>query len=272
MSSFDGKNVIVTGGAQGIGRAIVAAFLAEGARVTAVDIQEPELDEVPASGQASRLETAIADMGDVEQPAAMVRHAIASMGGLDVLVNCAGVQPDGPALDVAVEEFDETFAVNTRGPFLAMQEACRYFAAAGGGAIVNIASANAFKNESPEAPYNASKAALVSLTKAFAHELGHLGIRANCVAPGETITSEAEERMTPDDERREREYLRRIPMRRAGRPEEQAAAVLFLASDDASFISGETIVVDGGELAGDWYDVADSPAVPPSLGDQAPVA
>jgi 3-oxoacyl-[acyl-carrier protein] reductase len=270
---FEGRNVLVTGGAQGIGRAIVAAFLDEGARVRAVDILADGLEAMAASTDArDRLEVAAADLGDAEQPAAMVRDAVASMGRLDVLVNCAAVQPDGPALDVDVSDYDETFAVNTRGPFLAMQEACRHFVATGGGAIVNIASANAFKNESPEAPYNASKAAVVSLTKAFAHELGHLGIRANCVAPGETITPEAERRMTPDDARREREYLRRIPMRRAGRPEEQAAAVLFLASDEASFISGETIVVDGGELAGDWYDVADAPPVPPAAGDEAPVA
>jgi NAD(P)-dependent dehydrogenase (short-subunit alcohol dehydrogenase family) len=135
----------------------------------------------------------------------------------------------------------------------------------GGGAIVNIASANAFKNESPEAPYNASKAALVALTKAVAHELGHLGVRANCVAPGQTVTRETELEMQADPEERriQREYLRRIPLRKAGRPRDQAAAVLFLASDDAAFISGQTLIVDGGELGGgDWYDERLSPPAP----------
>jgi NAD(P)-dependent dehydrogenase (short-subunit alcohol dehydrogenase family) len=155
-------------------------------------------------------------------------------------------------------------AVNVRAPFVLMREACRHFVASGGGAIVNIASANAIRNESPESIYNASKAALVALTRAFAHEFGHLGVRVNAVCPGETITPEAEEEMTDDDRSLVREYLRRVPMRRVGRPEEQAAAVLFLASDDASFISGETLLVDGGELSGDWYDTRDAPPLPPT--------
>jgi NAD(P)-dependent dehydrogenase (short-subunit alcohol dehydrogenase family) len=136
----------------------------------------------------------------------------------------------------------------------------------GGGAIVNIASANAFKNESPEAPYNASKAALVALTKAAAHELGHLGVRANCVAPGQTVTPETEELMRTDEDMRrlQHDYLRKIPLRRAGVPRDQAMAVLFLASDDAAFVSDQTLIVDGGELGGgDWYDATDAPLVPP---------
>jgi NAD(P)-dependent dehydrogenase (short-subunit alcohol dehydrogenase family) len=155
--------------------------------------------------------------------------------------------------------------VNARGPFFAMQEVCRHFVDHGGGSIVNITSANAFKNESPEAVYNASKAALVALTRAFAHELGHLGVRVNSVAPGETITAEAEAEMesNPDAARIVREYLRRIPLRRAGTPSDQAAVVLFLASDEARFITGQTIVVDGGELSGDWYDAAEAPPLPP---------
>ena len=110
--------------------------------------------------------------------------------------------------------------------------------------------------------YNASKAALIALTTAFAHEFGHLGIRVNCVAPGETITPEAERGMDHDDRAQLHDYLRRVPMRRPGTPAEQAAAVLFLASDEASFITGQTLVVDGGELSGDWYDSRDSPPVP----------
>jgi NAD(P)-dependent dehydrogenase (short-subunit alcohol dehydrogenase family) len=146
-----------------------------------------------------------------------------------------------------------------------MQAVAPHMIEHGGGAIVNVVSANAFKNESPEAVYNASKAALVALTTAAAHELGHLGIRANCVAPGETLTPEGEAEMAADPEaaRIEREYLRRIPLRRLGRVSEQAAAVLFLASDDASFVSAQTLIVDGGERGGgDWYDLADAPPVP----------
>src|SRR5262249_53131044 len=113
--------------------------------------------------------------------------------------------------------------------------------------------------------YNASKAALVALTKAAAHELGHLGVRANCVAPGQTVTREkgARSETDPEQARIQREYVRRIPLRRGGRPEEQAAAGLFLASDEASFVSGETLIVDGGELGGgEWYDHAMEPPLP----------
>ena len=116
--------------------------------------------------------------------------------------------------------------------------------------------------ESPEAPYNASKAALVMLTRAFAHELGHLGIRANCIAPGETLTPEERSSATPEDMERERAYLRRVPMRRLATPQDQANVVLFLASDDAAYVNGETILVDGGELTGDWYDQDDAPPIP----------
>src|SRR5207247_9874826 len=116
--------------------------------------------------------------------------------------------------------------------------------------------------EAPESVSKASKAALVALTTAFAHEFGHLGIRVNCVAPGETLTPEERAAMTADDRAVLRSYLERVPMRRPGRPEEQAAAVLFLASDDAAFITGQTLVVDGGELSGDWFDRREAPGVP----------
>ena len=250
---FEGRGVVVTGGAQGIGRAIVEGFCAEGARVVSVDLRPTEVDGVASI---------VADLGRVEDAKRAIPEAIERLGRLDVLVNDAGVQPDGPALEVTPEQFDHTFAVNARAPFLLMQGAVRHFVDHGGGAVVNIASANALRNESPESVYNATKAALVALTRAFAHEFGHLGVRVNAVCPGETITPEAEAAMTADDRRLLRAYLGRVPMRRAGRPREQAAAVLFLASDDASFITGETLVVDGGELSGDWYDVRDAPPLP----------
>jgi NAD(P)-dependent dehydrogenase (short-subunit alcohol dehydrogenase family) len=259
---FAGRVVLVTGAARGIGRAIASAFIAEGARVAAADLLADRLEGLRRqSGEATEIFPV--DLADPVQASGLVASVLGRCGGLDVLVNCAALQPDGPALDVMAEDFDTTFAVNVRAPFVLMQEACRHFVAAGGGAIVNIASANALRNESPESIYNASKAALVALTRAFAHELAHLGVRVNAVCPGETITPEAEEEMTDDERSVVDEYLRRIPMRRAGRPEEQAAAVLFLASDEASFITGETLLVDGGELSGDWYDTRDAPPVPP---------
>ena len=266
MARFTHRNVIVTGAAQGIGRAIVEAFLAEGASVFAADIRTEGLERM-RRGQTDpgRVRTHVVDLSDFEAATAMARAAVDHMGRVHVLVNCAGTMPDGPLIEVTRDVFDLTFAVNVRAPMATMQVLAAHMAEQGGGAIVNIASANAFKNESPEAPYNASKAALVALTNAAAHEWGHLNIRANCVAPGQTVTPEGEIEIAsdPDEARLQREYLRRIPLRRAGAPSDQAAAVLFLASDDAAWISGQTLIVDGGELGGgDWYDPADAPPLP----------
>jgi NAD(P)-dependent dehydrogenase (short-subunit alcohol dehydrogenase family) len=265
---FEGRRVLVTGASRGIGRGIVDAFLEEGATVFATDVLEAELRRVAGGHPAAdRLRTYAADLSDPAAAAGVVPAAVDALGGLDVLVNNAGVQPDGRALDVALDDFDLTFAVNVRAPMLLMQEACRYWIGLGTwGSIVNVASANAFQNESPESVYNASKAALVALTNAFAHELGHHGIRANCVAPGETITPEAEADLAADPTEREqvRRYLGKIPLRRAGVPRDQAMAVLFLASDDAAFVTAQTLIVDGGEVGGgSWFDEADAPPIPP---------
>ena len=259
---FDGRNVLVTGAARGIGRAIVTAFLAEGATVLAADVDEARLAQTAAEIGSPRLHTRACDIADVAAAVDLVGHAIESFGRLHVLVNNAGVMPEGPILEVGEALFERTFAVNVKGPFFATQAAARHMCANGGGAIVSIASANVFQGESPEAPYNASKAAVVTLARSFAHELGHLGLRVNCVAPGETLTPEAVAEMDADDIARERAYARRIPMRRPGRVEEQAAAVLFLASDEASFVNGQTLIVDGGELSGSWWNDNDAPPLP----------
>ena len=263
---FDGCRVLVTGASRGIGRGIVEAFIEEGATVFATDLDPESLEEVRAT-LGDVVEVYTADLREAAAVSGVVAACVERLGGLDVLVNNAGVQPDGPVLEVDDAMFEETIAVNVRAPFVLMQDACRHWIDVGAtGSIVNIASANAFQNESPESVYNASKAALVALTKAFAHELGHRGIRVNAVGPGETITPEMEREIETDPAVREvvREYLRRIPVRHAGTPHDQAMAVLFLASDDARFISGQTLIVDGGEVGGgSWYDEGDAPPLPP---------
>jgi NAD(P)-dependent dehydrogenase (short-subunit alcohol dehydrogenase family) len=264
MDRFNDRNVVLTGAAQGIGRGIAQAFLDEGARVFAADVRADGLQGTQALAP-DRVVTHTVDLSDFDATKVMARTAIERLGQVHVLVNCAGVMPGGPLMDITRDTFDLAFAVNARAPLATMQVIAPHMVEHGGGAIVNIASANAFKNESPEGAYNASKAALVALTKAAAHELGHFGIRANCVAPGQTVTPETEELMLTDvDMRRlQHDYLRKIPLRRAGVPRDQAMAVLFLASDDAAFISGQTLIVDGGELGGgDWYDFADEPPIP----------
>src|SRR5262249_19337743 len=163
MARFTGRNVIVTGAAQGIGRGIAEAFLAEGARVFAADIRADGLAEMRAAqSEQDRVSAHVVDLSDFDAAAAMVREVIAMCGSLHVLVNCAGVMPDGPFLAVTKETFELAFAINTRSPLATMQVAAAHMAERGGGVIVNIASANAFKNESPESVYNASKAALVA--------------------------------------------------------------------------------------------------------------
>ena len=264
MGRFEGRNVIVTGASSGIGWAIAHAFVDEGASVFAVARREALLEKMRAeSSVPDRVRTAVVDVGVPEQVRGMVVEAIAALGRVHVLVNNAAIMPYGPVLEMEERTWRDTLAVNLDGPFFASQAVARHMVEQGGGVIINIASANAFRVESPAANYNTSKAALVMMTRCFAHELGHLGVRACCVAPGQTVTPEAAVELSTEEYHREFvEYCSRVPMRRPAQAREQAAVVLFLASDDASYVNGETIVVDGGELTGEWLDPADNPPVP----------
>jgi NAD(P)-dependent dehydrogenase (short-subunit alcohol dehydrogenase family) len=256
---FGGRSVLVTGGSSGIGAAVVRAFAAEEARVLAAGRDRERLEAVREStADPARVETAVADLRHTREARRLVDDAVASFGRLDVLVNNAGVAPSTPVLELRERQWRETLAVNLDAPFVATQAAARHMIDRGvAGAIVNVASTDAFQAEAPQADYNTSKAALVMMSRSFALELGHLGIRVNCVAPGQTATPMVEEELRRPDF--VESYLRRIPARRVGRAEEVAAVVLFLASDDASYVNGETIVVDGGQLTGSWYDARDEP-------------
>jgi NAD(P)-dependent dehydrogenase (short-subunit alcohol dehydrogenase family) len=261
MGRFDDRHVIVTGAAGGIGTAIVDRFLAEGASVLALDVDDRRLSTLVEQRPDARLDTLALDL---RHPAAisacMTRAASLFSDRLDVLVNCAGIATAVPILDITVEQWDATHEVNLRGAFLMSQEAARRMVKTGGGSIVNICSVDAFIAESPFADYNASKAGLVQLTKCMAFELAHLGIRCNAVAPGFTMTSMMD--YTADDATLDR-YMSVIPMRRWAEPEEQANVVLFLASDEASYVNGITVRVDGGILHGFWSDPSLTPPIPP---------
>lgn len=263
---FEGRNVLVTGGARGIGLAIADAFLSEGATVLVADRDRDGLAALPGRlGDRGRLETAVADIAEPGAGELLAARAEELVGPLHVLVNNAGLMAQQPILEIGEAEWDRLFAVNVRGTFFLTQAVARRMAARRAGAVVSISSVNAIRTESPSAPYNATKSGIIAIMRSFANELGHLGLRFNCVAPGETVSAEEAAGYTDEDRDRTREYLLRVPLRRVSRPSEQARVVLFLASDDASYVNGETIVADGGELTGDWYDTSQRPPVPQRL-------
>jgi 3-oxoacyl-[acyl-carrier protein] reductase len=257
---FAGRRVLVTGASSGIGRATALAFAGAGAQVVAAARRSDRLAEVQNEASEGTVRPLAADVRTPASCRRMVAEAIDLLGGLDVLVNNAGVSFMERFLDATEERWAETFDTNLAAPFFASQVAARHMVEHGGGSIVNIASIDAFVAESPSAHYMASKAGLVLLTRCIAFELGHLGVRCNAVCPGFTRTG-----MTAGDLTHEfwNSYMRRIPLRRPAEPREQASVVLFLCSDEASYINGEAIVVDGGQLAGFWYYADDEPPVPP---------
>jgi NAD(P)-dependent dehydrogenase (short-subunit alcohol dehydrogenase family) len=261
MRRFEGKNVLITGAAGGIGSAIVAGFLREGAAVVAFGVTPAALERLALDcGQPPQLRTAIVDLRDPAAIKKAVLNTIEASGHLDVLVNCAGIAPMVPVLEISVEQWNDVIAVNLSGAFFMSQTAARHMVDRGGGSIVNIASLDAFVAESPYADYNASKAGLVQLTRSMAFELGHLGVRCNGVAPGFTVTPMMDYALVDEAYA---QHMGLNPMRRPATPEEQAKVVLFLASDDSSDINGETIRVDGGTMQGFWSDPRLAPPVSP---------
>lgn len=246
MGRLQDKNCIVTGAGRGIGRAIARKFLEEGAHVVACDLVFPdEMRELAELGPLKML------MGDVSD-AAFCQSLIAATGAwgeLDVLMNNAGIAVFEPFLEHSLEAWQRTQKVNLEATFTLAQKAARLLVAQGkGGAIINMASTNGHRGEAGLAAYNASKSGVVSLTQTMAVELGAHNIRVNCVAPGHIETTLAREGGA--DEKHINEYLRKIPLGRAGQPDEVASLCAFLASDEAAFISGTSVVIDGGQTAG----------------------
>lgn len=260
---FAGATVVVTGASSGIGRATATAFAAEGARVVATGRSVDRLEALRREAGDGIVPIA-ADVRSRGEARRVVDLATSDGNRIDVLVNNAGVMLTRPFLETSDEEWRDTLATNLDGAFVLSQEVIgRMLEDGGGGAIVNVASTDAFVAESPLAAYDVSKAALLQLTRCIAVEFGHLGIRCNAICPGLTETPLT----TPDwSSEFSSAYARRIPMRRAARPEEQAAVILFLASSAASYVNGASVVADGGQLAGFWYSPDLEPSFRPSSG------
>lgn len=243
---LQGKTALVTGGAKGIGAAIVQRFAAEGASVAFVDADE-------AAGRALSGDTGTLFVpGDVTRrglAAQAVAAAVERFGRLDILVNNAGITHAAPFLDLDEADFDRVLAVNLRSYFTMGQAAARQMAAQGaGGAIVNMSSVNAVLAIPDQVPYVVSKGAVNQLTRVMALSLAPHRVRVNAIGPG-TIATELARKAVMASEEARRRLLSRTPMKRLGEPEEVAAVAVFLASDDASYLTGQVVYPDGGRMA-----------------------
>lgn len=250
--SLKKKVAIVTGGARGIGFAIARRFLEEGARVVIADRDDETgpaaVEELGGVGSVRFIRCDVGDRPDVQN---LVTATLEAYGAIDVLVNNAGILASGDFLDIEEADFDRVLRVNIKGVFLVGQAVARHMVArakagAPPGTIINMSSINAVVAIPTQVPYVVSKGGVQQLTKAMALSLAPYGIRVNAIGPGSIATELLETIMRDPDGRRR--VLARTPLGRIGDPSEVAGVAVFLASDDASFITGETIYADGGRL------------------------
>ncbi len=245
-----GKSAIVTGAAGGIGRATALAMAAEGAKVAVVDLNPAGAQEVAeqiraVGGEAVAIVADVASEPDIE---AVVARTVEAFGTVNVVFNNAGIIRRTTVLETSVEMWDQVFAVNVRSIFLMCKHVVPVMAAAGGGSIVNTGSGWGLKGGGRAVSYCASKGAVVNLTRALAIDHGHQGIRVNSVNPGDVDTGmlrDEAQQLAQDTASFLAEAADR-PLERMGQPEEIAAAVVWLASDEASYVTGAALSVDGG--------------------------
>ncbi|WP_432974471.1 SDR family NAD(P)-dependent oxidoreductase [Dactylosporangium sp. CA-233914] len=240
MMRFDGKVAVVTGAASGLGAATAKRLSAEGAKVVAVDRSEAGLAELSLNQPSLRIVADVADEAAIDD---MVRQVVAKFEAVDLLVANAGIWRERNFLDMALAEWDETLNINLRGTFLVSQRVARAMVAGGRrGAIVATSSTNGFMAEPDTAHYNASKGGVLMLVKSMAVDLAEHGIRVNAVAPGviRTPLNSAAIDAAAD-------HFSFPPARRWGRAEDVAGAICYLLSDDADYVTGSALVIDGGQ-------------------------
>ena len=243
---IDGKVAIVTGAAQGIGKAIVERYIAAGAKVVLADVQV-EKGQATAAALGSNCLFVECDVGNKMAVDALVLRTVDHFGTVDILVNNAGISHSAEFLDLEEEQFDRVLRVNLKGAFLLGQAVARHMVKAGEGTIINMSSINAVIASPHIVPYVVSKGGLNQLTRVMALGLAQYGIRVNAIGPG-SIDTEQLASIIGNDEDAHKKIMARTPLGRLGRPEEIAEIALFLATSGASYITGQTIYADGGRL------------------------
>ena len=239
MGRLDGKRVLITAAGQGIGRETATLFAAEGARVWATDIDSTKL---------TNLENCHHLVLDVRDPS-NIASVLAQTGALDVLFNCAGYVANGTILECTEANWAFSFDLNVTGAYRLIRAALPSMASRGSGSVINMASvASSIKGVASRCAYGASKAAVIGLTKSIATDFVGQGVRCNVICPGTVDTPSLHERLrnTGDYEKALKAFVARQPMGRTGRPSEIAALALYLASDESSFTTGQSFVIDGG--------------------------
>ncbi len=246
---LEGKVALVTGGARGIGAAISSAFAREGAKVVVGDLLTGEGEATVEAierqgGEAIFLPLDVTDEGSWERA---VSATVARFGGLDVLVNNAGIGMRATLEEVTLEQWRRTMDVNAKGPYLGMKLSVPVMAARGGGSIINMSSIAAMVGGEASAAYRASKGALWALTKAMAVRCASQGIRVNSIHPGDVVTPLSQPFLDQPGRMEERAAM--VPLGRLGQPKDIADLALYLASDESSYVTGSEIVIDGGRIA-----------------------
>jgi len=245
MCGLKGKRVLITGGARGIGKATAARFLEEGARVVILDKDSEGCRRIAQEMQGLK-GTIVADVSDPDEVTKAFEKLDNLLKGLDVLINNAGISIRHQFLEIAAEKWQQVMDINLNGVFYVAQQAARRMLAGEGGVILNMGSTNGLRGYPYYSAYNVSKAGVIELTRSLAIELAPK-VRVNAVCPGYILTPMQEAEYTPE---MLRDCERKVPLGRLGKPEEVASLFAFLASEEAKFITGQCLVIDGGEIAG----------------------